>query len=212
MRAVLFDVDGTLWDSVPVIREVWNRVFAGNPLCGGRQLTPEETYRLMGHTLPEIAEIVLPEVDKQKREQILEEAVEEELKALKEKSGVFYPGVRETFRELADEGYRIGVVSNCQDGYIQVMLAQCGLAELVLDFECSGVTGMTKDRNILLLLQRNGIRREDAVYVGDTAMDETASRRAGIRFVHASYGFGEAERPDAVIRELSELPGVLKAL
>ena len=57
MRAVLFDVDGTLWDSVPVIREAWNRVFAGNPLCGGLQLTLEATYRLMGHTLPEIAEL-----------------------------------------------------------------------------------------------------------------------------------------------------------
>ena len=212
MRAVLFDVDGTLWDSVPVIREAWNRVFAGNPLCGGLQLTLEATYRLMGHTLPEIAEMVLPDLDREKRERILEDAVGEELKVLKEQSGFFYPGVRETIRELAREGYRIGVVSNCQDGYIQVMLAHCGLTELVLDFECSGVTGMPKDRNILLLLKRNGIKAEDAVYVGDTAMDETASRRAGIRFVHASYGFGEAERPDAVIREMAELPGVLETL
>ncbi|MBQ7535818.1 MAG: cyclodeaminase/cyclohydrolase family protein [Stomatobaculum sp.] len=43
-------------------------------------------------------------------------------------------------------------------------------------------------------------------------MDETAAREAGVCFVFASYGFGKASCPDAVIRSLAELPDVLTGL
>ena len=52
----------------------------------------------------------------------------------------------------------------------------------------------------------------DAVYVGDTAGDEAAARGAGIGFIHASYGFGRAEAPDAVLRRFTELPNVLDTI
>ena len=48
--------------------------------------------------------------------------------------------------------------------------------------------------------------------VGDTGTDEEAARVAGIPFIHAAYGFGKTERPEAVIREIRELPGVLRGM
>ena len=104
--------------------------------------------------------------------------------------------------------YRISLVCGVGLGYVNTGL----LCLTVLEEIGCNLREQSVGKNILLLLKRNGIKAEDAVYVGDTAMDEAASRRAGIRFVHASYGFGEAERPDAVIREMAELPGVLETL
>ena len=43
-------------------------------------------------------------------------------------------------------------------------------------------------------------------------MDQEASRQAGIPFVFASYGFGEAEGADAVISSLAELPGIAETI
>ncbi len=74
----------------------------------------------------------------------------------------------------------------------------------------SGRTGMVKGPNIRLLMERHGI--QTAIYVGDTTGDEQASRLAGIPFVWASYGFGRADAPDAVIDSLPVLPQTAAAL
>lgn len=67
----------------------------------------------------------------------------------------------------------------------------------------SGQTGLEKGSNIKSLMKKHGIRK--AVYVGDTAGDENASKEAGIPFIWARYGFGTATNPDGIISTISEL-------
>ena len=69
---------------------------------------------------------------------------------------------------------------------------------------------LTKGENIRLVMQRN--RADRAVYIGDTRKDEEAARAAGIPFIHAAYGFGQAENPAAVIHALEELPEAIRDL
>ena len=78
------------------------------------------------------------------------------------------------------------------------------------DFACEGSTGLKKAGNIRLIASRNGLKAP--VYIGDTVMDEHSAREAGCPFVHAAYGFGTAESPDAVIASPAALPGVIAAL
>ena len=54
-------------------------------------------------------------------------------------------------------------------------------------------------------MERNGIAPDDAVYIGDTLGDSIATRKAGIKFVLADYGFGEVEDPDWRIESIDEL-------
>ena len=75
------------------------------------------------------------------------------------------------------------------------------------DIEMSGRTGMEKGENIKLIMKRNGI--DNAVYVGDTAGDESAARYAGIPFIWAAYGFGKAKAPDGVIQTIVDLANLL---
>ena len=89
------------------------------------------------------------------------------------------------------------IVSNCLDGYIECFLESSGLAARFRDWACEGSTGLKKAGNIALICRRHGLRRP--VYVGDTRMDEQSAREAGCLFIHAAYGFGESEAPDAVI-------------
>ena len=67
----------------------------------------------------------------------------------------------------------------------------------------SGQTGLEKGSNIKSLMKKHGIRK--AVYVGDTAGDENASKEAGIPFIWVRYGFGTATNPDGIISTISEL-------
>lgn len=212
MKFVLFDIDGTLWDSVAQVRDSWNRVLEKYPESADSVLSLPAAYALMGHTAEEIAALVLPHLSETRRMEIMDEAFVREHEDLKTIPGVFYPEAGEVIRDLASLGYAIGIISNCQDGYIQIMLSHSSFADCVRDSECSGRTGQPKSENIRLVLQRNGVSAEDAVYVGDTSMDEAAARGAGVHFIHAGYGFGKTQAPDAVIRSLSELPDVLTGL
>ena len=178
MKYILFDIDGTLWDAVPRMQASWNTVLKSRPESAGRALTLEETYSLMGHTGEEIAAYTLPRLPGDLRMEIMGEAFAREHEDLKTMPGIFYPGVGETMRKLSAAGYGIAIISNCQDGYIGIMLSHSDFQDCVIDSECSGRTGLPKGDNIRLLLERNHVSADDAVYVGDTAMDEAASRAA----------------------------------
>ena len=117
-----------------------------------------------------------------------------------------YPGVPEMLAALS-ERLPLFIVSNCLDGYIECFLTSSGLASRFRDWACEGSTGLKKAGNIRRIAEKHGLLCP--VYVGDTIMDERSAREAGCRFVHAAYGFGKSEAPDAVIHTPAALPAAL---
>lgn len=202
--AVIFDLDGTLWDSSKSVCESWNIIFSKYPDIE-RRLTQQDIMGFMGKTLDRIAPLALPDVPEKRRLDVLHECVRFEIEYIAQHGGILYPSLRETLETLHRE-HSLIIVSNCQDGYIQCFLDFADLRGLIDDFESAGGTGLTKGENIRLVIQRNGIDR--AVYVGDTQGDLDAADFAGIPFIRAAYGFGSADRPVPEIRSLTELPGI----
>lgn len=139
----------------------------------------------------------------------MEECMAYENQYLLAHPGILYPDVKETLCCLSRQ-YGLYVVSNCQTGYIEVLLKSCGLSEYIRDIECYGNTGLSKGDNIRMVIQRNHL--EQCFYVGDTRMDEEACAVAGIPFVYASYGFGRADQPAGMIESLSQLPALARKL
>lgn len=182
-EAVLFDLDGTLWDSSQEVLLCWNRVLS--PL--GRHITEEELSRLMGLTPREIGDVQFPDLPPAERYALTDRCLDAEAPYLFERGAHLYPKVRETLRQL-NRRYFIGLVSNCTEEYAQAFFHAHGLASLFDDHETAGRTGLDKGENIALLLARNDIQR--AVYVGDTAKDLAAAQAAQIPFLFASWGFG----------------------
>ena len=143
-------------------------------------------------------------------------AMEYENEYLAKHPGKFFPDFFETVERLKKEGKMLYIVSNCQSGYIEAMLKAAklpyGEGKTFQDIECFGNTGKSKAENIVLLMERNGIRKDEAVYLGDTALDQKSAEEAGIPFIFASYGFGHPEKMRAKICGLPELPEVLSKL
>ena len=204
---LLFDLDGTLWDSAPAVAEAWNEIFQRE--CPGlKPLTVDDIHGVMGMTMKEISLALYPEADMPRRDEIFDLCCRHEVEYLYSHPGQLYPRLRETLEELRDMGYELAVVSNCQRGYVEAFLNSSGLGGLFLDYEEWERTGLTKGENIRLVMERNGYRK--AVYVGDTRKDQEAARAAGIPFIHASYGFGETDSPDGVITALADLPEMIR--
>ena len=199
--SLIFDLDGTLWDSSEGIVATWALVLEHYPEIH-KKVTAEELASNFGLPLDQIARNMFPEQTEALRMRLMDECCEQENIYLAEHGGILYPKLEETLQKLSEK-YPLFIVSNCQSGYIELFLKKTGLAPYVTDTECFGDTGMKKAENIRLVVARNGLQLP--VYVGDTKGDEEAAHAAGVPFVHAAYGFGRAVQPEAVIGTFSEL-------
>ena len=206
MKSIIFDVDGTLWDATPVAARAWTRACmnAGLPYA---HLTKERMKAEFGKRMDDIAVSLISGVPREKAIAVGEEAIRIEDGLLREDPPKIYPGVREVFETLHGRGIPAVIVSNCQAGYIEILIESHGLVPYVSGHLCYGDTGEGKPYNILESIRR--FRLQDPVYVGDTAGDMEASKEAGLPFVFASYGYGEAEAPDYRIDRPEDLLNLL---
>ena len=208
-KGIIFDVDGTLWDSAKPVAESWTLMLERRYPELARIITSDDMYRNMGKTVDAIGADLFPGLAPDKRDEVMDACMRYENEYLADHPGVTYPNMKETLAALSRE-YGLYIVSNCQEGYIEALMAACGIASYISDTECFGATGRPKGDNIRLVMERNGL--EKCLYVGDTAMDQEAAGNAGIPFVFASYGFGQASGAEAVIGSLAELPRAVKEI
>ena len=204
--SLIFDIDGTLWDSCEAVRKSWQLSLRRRYGCFGSP-SLEQVRSIMGLTPDEIAAKLFSRFGSHARE-VFDALSEDECAYLSAHGAALYPGAGEALETLAQSGRRLFLVSNCQRGYIESFLESSGFSALFEAHLCAGETGLSKGENLFRLISERALGR--TVYVGDTLSDERAAREAGCAFIHAAYGFGSAELPDASIRSLSELPGVVE--
>lgn len=201
--AVIFDVDGTLWDTTELVAQAWNQAIRNFGTEREYHITSDLLKREFGKPMDIIMNNVFPEESEQTKIDLLAMCCEYEHELLeKSEEKILYPGVIEVFQKLSEK-CKVGVVSNCQSGYIELFLRKNKLEQYVVDTECYGDTLLSKGENIKLLMERNGI--QNAIYVGDTIGDYNATVFAGIPFVFAKYGFGSVENPYKAIDDIREV-------
>jgi phosphoglycolate phosphatase len=199
---IILDIDGTIWDTTEIVAGAWNEAIKN----GGYNIPPVTADILkkeFGKTMDVIASDLFSSVEEKERAKLLVKCCEKEQRAIKsiEKS-ITYDGVLETIKYLS-RLCRIYIVSNCQKGYIEIVMEKTGIEEYVSDYECFGNTGREKAENITSIVCRNNISHP--VYVGDTQGDCDACRTAGVPFIWASYGFGTVGFYYAKIKSFNEI-------
>ncbi|MFT4105253.1 MAG: HAD family hydrolase [Lacrimispora sp.] len=198
----IFDLDGTLWDATTIIATSWNKTLSADGRYT-KEITSDLLKKEFGKTISTIADNIFSEFEKSTRDELIEKCLLSQERDLQLTANrIIYPHVLETLRALSERN-NIYIVSNCQSGYIELFIDKYNLKDLVTDIECFGNTGKCKADNIVSLMKRNNIK--DAFYIGDTMGDCEAAAKAGIPFIHASYGYGEVNSCYLKITEISQL-------
>ena len=213
---LLFDLDGTLVDSVPDLTNALNQVLGES---GHAPLTPEEVKPMVGDGVPALVGRAFAA-----RGGSAEEAAEvlPRYIAFYEANATRltkpYPGVRETLGELRQRGYRNAICTNkLQRATVRV------LRGLELDDLFDGIAG--GDRypvhkpdagHLLELIREMGGDADRAAMIGDSENDAAAGHAAAMPVLLMRYGYARAEPETlgarAVIDHFAELPQTLERL
>lgn len=198
---ILFDVDGTIWDSTGVVTEAWNQALIDTGHAD-IQVTADRLKGLFGLPMLDIIQNILPDEELEEQKRFEKVCYEYEENYIRAKAGTVYEGIDDAIKELA-KSYKVFIVSNCQSGYIELVIEHLKLHEHITDHVCPGDSGLLKAENILLMCKKYDIKKP--VYVGDTQMDANACKKADVPMVFAGYGFGTVDVCAAKIEKPSDL-------
>ena len=201
-ESLIFDIDGTLWDSRALVAEGYNIQLKSeglDHLC----VTAEDLKPLFGKVMTEIADVILASIPESERYALMERCMKTENDYLFENEcKIGYPKVKETMAELA-KNHRLFIVSNAQCGYPELCIDKLGLGEYIQGHMCFGDTGTSKGKTVRTLMKKHNI--ENCVYIGDTQGDYEATVEAEIPFIWCAYGFGNPEGYDAKVDAFEDL-------
>lgn len=221
LRAFIFDLDGTLFNSGRLSHLIYDKTFAKLAQAGiAVDPVPDERVRksLIGMTAEEALRIVLPQESDEVHRQAMAFMAQSE-KELIPSEGQLFPGVKETLTVLRDIGHPLFIASNGSADYVLTALEQHEIQGFFAGIFCAGIqkTASKVDLVRLILAQAGwdntvevptGSGGTKAWMVGDRLSDIEAGKRNGLPTVGCAYGYGNQEEladADEIIQDIQEI-------
>ena len=193
IRAIIFDLDGTLCNTIDDIRDGVNAVLSR---LGYKERSREDIHKFINHGARNLIKRSLPR-DVQNIDFIVESALSDynnEYKNYYCNKTHVYEGIEEMLIELKSLGFKLGILSNKQDIYVK------GIVEKLFDediFTCAmGQTDLPPKPNpaaVNYITKAMGVRPDKCLYVGDSDVDVDTALNAGMKFIGVSWGYRDEE-------------------
>ena len=201
MSNIIFDLDGTLWDSTQTVQKAWLNTFNKYKLLG-KNIRIDFIQNCMGKTNDEIVKMISEKLTNSvNADIILKECQNEEIRLIKKEGGKLYANLKEVlkFLKLKNSLY---IVSNCQQGYIEAFLNYYNLGDFFCDYQSPDDLLKNKTECLRGLIKRNCIT--NFYYIGDSEYDLFATKDNRGKFIYAEYGFGNLDYQPS-IKKLNDI-------
>lgn len=191
-KLVLFDLDGTLLNSIYAIANAVNKALEKNNL---KTYKVEEYNNFVGNGLRKLVEII---IEKEKYNIDVDNLIKDLLEIydreydfnLKE-----YEGIEKLLGYLDENNIKYAIVTN-KDTNLAVKSVKCTNLN---KFNFIDIIGLYPDKihlkkpnpeNINMLIEKIGVSKEETVFIGDMIVDKESAINAGIDFIYCNWGFG----------------------
>lgn len=208
MKLLIFDLDGTLIDSQ---RDLVNAVNATRVHMGMTELPAETVQSYIGNGAPVLIRRAMgPEAPETQVESALAYFLQYYRAHMLDYT-VLYPGVRESLDSFRRNRIPMAVLTNKPAHIAEAIIAGLGVSEHF--FRIYGGNSFAQKKpdpvGVCALLEETGVAKDQALMVGDSAVDVRTARNAGIRACGVTYGFQpeslQVERPDYLLHHMGEL-------
>ncbi|WP_243374415.1 HAD-IA family hydrolase [Geotalea sp. SG265] len=205
-KLILFDLDGTLCDSLEDLTDAVNHM---RTEFGLGSLTMEQVRQLVGEGAANLVRGALPGKSPAELRRGLENFIAYNSAHIADKT-MPYPGVRETLAILHDQGRQMAVVSNKAEALCRKLLAELALDRYFIDIVGGDTLPLRKPYPdpLLKVMADAGIPAGEAVMVGDSIHDLQAGKAAAVTTIACLYGYGnenEIKSADMTIDSFSRL-------
>lgn len=184
-RTVIFDFDGTIADTFPETRIIFNQLA---PDYGLRQITEEELPALRHYTLKQFLDA--HDIPKRRVPSLLARGIGL-MRASLPRLGMIH-GMHETLTEMRKHARRFGILTSNSHANVDLFLRNHGIRDS-FDFISSTPKLTGKHRNLRAIRRTFSITKEEMLYVGDEVRDVKASHKAKIAVAAVTWGFNSRE-------------------
>lgn len=204
-RAVIFDLDGVIWDGEPLYHEAFNLVLAPY----GFRVTDEDYAQIIGHSVEAAWGWVLDRFDVRESPEKIYRAYNQAVMRLLEKRAEPLPGVRVLLAELRRSGIPVGLASASLRNWVDATLRGLGLDGAFDASVCAGEVPHAKPAPDLYLAaaEKLGVPSRECIAVEDTAAGIAAAKAAGMLAVQvraASTALPPLAEADIVIEDYTQ--------
>lgn len=204
---IIFDLDGTLWDTVEATYKAVNTITSKYDDI--KPITLDTVKNGMGLSSAENSKNYMPYLDESKALDYLKEISKTTSKIINDVGANIYDGVENTIINLA-KNYKLGIITNNNDEYVKAFFKVSKLDNYFIDYIGTASYGITKSDAIKEMVNRN--HAVNSFYVGDIEKDMIAALNAKVGFIHAKYGFGKNLKSKYSIENINELPDLMNSI
>lgn len=211
-KAIIFDLDGTLVDTLPDVTLALNKTLECYQLS---PITQESVLNLMGHGAKFMLDHSFQNQNKTISPEEMQNALQKYLMFYKKNPIVntsLYPYVIDTLSYLIKSNFKLGICTNKPSIIARIVIAQLQLDSYFSAIVCGDEIPNPKPdkQHIYDLLTFLNADISQTFMVGDSHIDELCALNSGIHFVGVNYGYGlNTFKPSVSINSLNELPSIL---
>jgi phosphoglycolate phosphatase len=212
IRLIIFDLDGTLVDS---IRDITKALNFGFEPYGLLSLTTDEVAGMVGEGSVKLVQKILEKNNLSIDKNLVVKRFAEYYRSHIVDNTKPFPGVAEMLEDL--KHFKKAVISNKLEGFSKEMIGRLGLSEY---FEIIVGGDLIPERKpspmpVYHVLSTLGVKPEESIIVGDSEVDVSTGKAASVRTVAVTYGYGRTgfeKEADFVIDNMSDLADIVKTI
>ena len=214
-KALIFDLDGTLADTIGAIAEAVNMALER---FSYPRKSEEQVRHAVGNGARMIVKRLMPpeEAENENKVSRVLECYDQMYAITHLHTTEMYDGIKEMIKSLSDAGFKIAVFSNKQDAYVKGLVEQ-----FFPDGEVAIARGQTDipikpdPAGLNIILGEMGVSASECIFVGDSGVDIKTAENSNMDFIGVGWGFCGKEKllelgADTVVEKPSEILQMLK--